>query len=120
MAQTPERAQAEESAPSPGELYLLERGVPIEAASRFGIEIESPPQAERFSQRLGMQCPAGVECIVWFPVLSKAGATDSWIARLLSAPEGWPKFLCGKDSGGPPWMRPGLYDQKADEALFVT
>ena len=31
-----------------------------------------------------------------------------------------PKFLCAKDSGGPPWIIPELYDSKAETPIIVT
>jgi uncharacterized protein DUF3854 len=97
--------------PSLGELYLLERGLtPETAMARFGIEIESPPSPAKFHERIGIECPEGVQCTLSIPVLSNAGTCVSWIVRLLPQPKNWPKFLSTKDSGGPPWMIPSLYD----------
>jgi hypothetical protein len=52
-------------------------------------------------------------------VPSKAGAHVCWIARLLPQPPEWPKFLCAKDSGGPPWMMPNLYDRRRKHRLSL-
>jgi len=104
-----------------GELYLRERGLtPETVAARFGIEIEALPDPTKFRERIGIPLPNGVQTILWIPVLSKAGAHICWIARLLPKPPKWPKFLCAKDSGGPPWMMPELYDRKAQRTLIVT
>jgi hypothetical protein len=104
-----------------GERYLTERGLsPGIVAARFGIEIEDFPNGTRFQERIGIQLPKGVDSIVWIPVRSKAGAHVCWIARLLPKPTDWPKFLCAKDSGGPPWIIPELYDSKTDTPIIVT
>jgi putative DNA primase/helicase len=104
-----------------GEQYLAQRGLtPETVAARFGIEIEPLPEAARFQERIGIALPNGVETVLWIPVRSKAGAHVCWIARLLPQPREWPKFLCAKDSGGPPWMMPQLYDRKTPAPLIVT
>jgi hypothetical protein len=102
------------------ELYLSQRGLSRESTQRFGLEIESPPKAELFLERLGIELPRGVETILWIPVLSKAGAIVSWIARLLPQPQSWPKFVCTKNSGGPPWILPELYDSEIGCPLMIT
>jgi putative DNA primase/helicase len=107
--------------PSLGEVYLLERGLtPETAMARFGVEIESPPNPAKFHERIGTECPEGVQSNLWIPVLSKAGARVSWIVRLLPQPKNWPKFLSTKDSGGPPWMMPTLYDSGVGCPLIIT
>ena len=104
-----------------GERYLLERGLtPAIVASRFGVEIEDLPDPTRFQERIGVQMPNGVDAIIWIPVRSKAGAHVCWITRLLPTPTDWPKFLCAKDSGGPAWIIPELYDSKAETPIVVT
>jgi Domain of unknown function (DUF3854)/Protein of unknown function (DUF3631) len=102
------------------EKYLVDRGLTVETARRFGVEIESPPDPDQFYERLGMKCPPGIQTNLWIPVLSKTGAVNSWIARLLPTPKDGPKFLCPEDSKGPPWLIPEIYDHKASVPLIIT
>ena len=107
--------------PNLGRDYLLERGLtPETAMARFGLEIESPPNPAKFRERIGIECLEGVQCNLWIPVLSKAGARVSWIVRLLPQPKNWPKFLNTKDSSGPPWMMPTVYDSGVGCPLVLT
>jgi putative DNA primase/helicase len=117
-----ESRRARSSGPALAEQYLVERGLTVESVRRFRVEIESSPDPAKFEERLKQKLPPWVQANLWIPVLSKAGAVDSWIARLLPTQKDndRPRYLCPDKSKGPPWLIPELYDSKASVPLIIT
>jgi hypothetical protein len=112
-----------------GELYLTQRGVNLDTATKHGVQIEPYPSAASIIDRLGKDMVIGekrlselVQEMMWFPIRDFDAALKSWLARPLpTIPEG-PKFLSACDSSGPPFIPKQVWEQRkrTDSPVIIT
>lgn len=95
---------------SPGELYLTQRGISLDTASRYGLEIDTRVSSDLAKERLGRGWPRGeVNAVIWIPIIDASATVIDWIARPLPNNSLLPRFVCRKGSGGPPLIFKDIY-----------
>jgi len=87
--------QTENSLMSLGERYLIERGISLDTARKYGIELDSRVSSEMATERLGRGWPRHeVNEVLWFPLYDSSAKPIGWIARPLPDNALLPKFVC--------------------------
>lgn len=103
--------------------YLLSRGISLDTAIRYGIEIDERVSSKAANERIGQGWPKGeVIVVLWIRILDSAGNQVSWIARPLPNIYGLPKFICPLGSYGPPYIPTPVWEsrKRTDQLIIVT
>lgn len=105
-----------------GERYLAERGISLEAAARYGLEIDTRVSSDLANKRLGQSWPprGEVNAVIWIPIIDASGTTIDWIARPLPNNSLLPRFVCRKDSGGPPLISKDIYKLAHGKPIIIA
>jgi hypothetical protein len=103
-----------------GERYLIERGISLDTAARYGLEIDTRVSSKMANERLGLGLPKSVIEIVWFPVRDANGKIIHWIARILPTIANLGKFLCPVGSGGIPFIPQNVYGLAYGKPIVIT
>jgi putative DNA primase/helicase len=108
---------------SPGEQYLIQRGISLDTAARYGVELDNRVSSKMANERLGRGWPRGeVNEVLWFPVYDPNANIVSWIARPLPNNSLLPRFVCQKGSGGPPLIFKEVWAARktTDKDIIIT
>jgi hypothetical protein len=102
------------------ESYLLDRGISLETAKFYGVEIDDQLYANKIKDRLGRGLPKSANEILWFSIFDALGNIISWIARPLPNVSGLPKFLCPVGATGVPFVPKAVYGLAHGRPINIT
>jgi putative DNA primase/helicase len=107
--------------PGLGQLYLIERGINLDTAHKYGVEFDNRVSSKMANERLGRGWPKGeVNEVLWFPVYDPNGNIVSWIARPLPNNFLLPRFVCPNGSGGPPLIFKEVWEARKTTDKGIT
>src|SRR6516164_5899151 len=115
--------QTENSLMSLGERYLIERGISLDTARKYGIELDSRVSSEMATERLGRGWPRHeVNEVLWFPLYDSSAKPIGWIARPLPDNALLPKFVCATGSDGSPYISKEVWEagKRTDRPIVIS
>jgi Domain of unknown function (DUF3854)/Protein of unknown function (DUF3631) len=122
-----EEDEQEEDPPSSlAEGYLAQRGITMETAKAYGLELDVLPSGKKVKERLSRGLPKSVNEVIWFPIYGQDGSILFHIARVLptiTLPDGKKlRFLCPLGSEGAAFIPKQVWEVKkrTDAPVFLT
>ena len=106
-----------------GERYLIERGISLDTARKYGIELDSRVSSEMATERLGRGWPRHeVNEVLWFPLYDSSAKPIGWIARPLPDNALLPKFVCATGSDGSPYISKEVWEagKRTDRPIVIS